>query len=430
MRSGNHNGPRGSAGQHSVPPRESLASINRRQVLLPGLPTMVLDTTVAPGSHAGVTAEWGHQWRNHFNSTLSANAGDFITTGIIIEPLAPATPEAIELNDDNDPVGATKATWKLKLKRYVEDCRTSDENRNRMFAALLGNCTRELHQRLREMNGWKEHDNARIQDPAWLWAQIVSAVSNIIPTSDQENEGQKRTRERQQEAVNDRYKALKQGQLSTSSYYQNMLDLLEAMPQMGITVPDHDIQANNFCKGLDTERYGLMLAEWKNAEGNGEDLWPKTLADAYQIASTRVVSDPKSKSGSRMASFPVFYTNDDNVLTKSNDIRTMIANEVKNAVHTTWPSHNDLSSKNHNPKHNFKPNKRPEQAQCINCLQYGHLVDHCQAQPQNSALAIHMNKAYNPGPSKKTQPKRQTINKIAAVADCSASGGAKEDFYG
>jgi hypothetical protein len=196
------------------------------------------------------------------------------------------------LSDENDPVGATKATWKLKLKHYIEDCKTYEENRNKMFGALLGNCTRELHRRLREMDGWKEHDNARIQDPTWLWAQIVSAVSNIIPSSEQENEGQRRTRERQQEAVNDRYKALKQGHSATSTYYQNTLDLLEAMPQMGMTPPEHAIQANNFCKGLDSERYGLMLAEWKNAEGNGEDLWPKSLEQAYKLASTRVVPDP------------------------------------------------------------------------------------------------------------------------------------------
>jgi hypothetical protein len=139
-----------------------------------------------------------------------------------------------------------------------------------------------------------------------------------------------------------------------------------------------------------------------------------------------------------MASFPVFYAEDDDTPRENpdNNIRVMIAKEVKKAVYSTWPSHKDLSpklSEKTNPRSNFKSDQVNADLQCINCMRTGHLIEKCRAPPQNSALAAHMSKTHRANPPKKPSSKLPPNTKIAAIADiadCKASGGGKEDFYG
>jgi hypothetical protein len=211
------------------------------------------------------------------------------------------------------------------------------------------------------------------RDPLLLWAAIVK--THISPSSGAEIQDKM--------TVRSIYKKLQQGQRETTlNFRERMQTTLDMMTSLKMEVIPAEVVAQDFIQGLDNVRYDSL----KTALINGFREYPKTLQDAYRMASLWKISVTKAagdvipdspaqaavgKMDPSSSSSTVFATTGEGSSGRSNKKKKK--NKNSNGNQQQWQQ---VPPSNNNNNNNNNGNGRPRRS-CWRCDSTEHLVRDC-----------------------------------------------------
>lgn len=235
-----------------------------------------------------------------------------------VPPPVPAP--VVNLTNANDANGMLRAALNTRVAEREKRIARLEEAKPRLFSALWGNMSKDSQAKVKEQrvpvppalneagepievegppvlhNDWD--DVASNQDPVRLWQRICLSHRAVDTGLAAVNRAD----------AKERYERLRQRADQPISEYKEIFDeALEVLREVEATIEPPADQATRFINSLDPHRYSKFKTERFNAATQGVLEYPATLQDAYDAASTYMVST----STGRMVGASVFHTNAD-----------------------------------------------------------------------------------------------------------------------
>jgi hypothetical protein len=243
----------------------------------------------------------------HFKASIAVYAvRNFGHLGKVIEqgtyytaPLIPPLTEEEKAEDEanDDDLNRILRTERAKARVREQDAQAAQ--RPALYATIWGQLSSESEQKIQQIANWKQiHDE---KDPLMLWQRIVATHAS----SESGNPAMDKQESRR------RYAALRQRpDESTSDFKQRTDECLHIMEAVAQSVPPAEDIALDFLDRLDNSRFATLKTLLANSKVLGDDKYPKTLSEAYVLASSFKVMGRDGRAAAAAAEhfsdFPVF----------------------------------------------------------------------------------------------------------------------------
>lgn len=250
---------------------------------------------------------------------------------------------------------------KKTLTEWVRRKASYEENMQLVYSIIWGQCSITMQHKIQENENYDTFSMDK--DTKSLW-QVIKTVSL---TSLDEHDEDIRTQE-----AKDRLDRMRQGQFETvGDFYERFKNELDTATTAGVSIgrevtsdpswtadrlkqekqkAKDRAEAIMFLNRLDRKRFGNMLQEMQNFHAAGQDVYPKTLIEAYQRARTR------REAGVRISN---------------------ATTELRNTVAFTTVVEGKERADTTHVKEARRDERGPTRKRCYYCNEMGHLKRHC-----------------------------------------------------
>jgi uncharacterized protein Yka (UPF0111/DUF47 family) len=260
--------------------------------------------------------------------------------------------------------------WKKYLQNFISKRETYEENKPKIYATIMGQCTTALLHKIKEDPDFETYDKE--EDPRKLWKRIL-AVS--LSQTGVTNEA------KQKQEARDRFNRIYQLKTETvGDFYERFNIELTALSTVDRQQQSQSDLAMIFLHKLDRSRFQPMLDELENSFHAGKDMYPTTVSQVYTMALNRrehrsYVQQNTSNDLERKGTAFI-------VGGKFNKFK---GKGKKRNFESTYNDNNDNNRKNRNVE--FKSNEENDEEtdnndksliKCYFCEMFGHIKPDCE----------------------------------------------------
>ena len=188
--------------------------------------------------------------------------------------------EAEKLSDLNVAAQVALDIYKRGMQELEKIKRKYAEDKFKMYGVVFGQLTNAMRHRLQEEISFKAINDGKVLLDLWLLVRKVSleergtTVPNAFKRLDDARNIFGRIRQFAGESIGD--------------FHDRFITESEAFIAAGGTFSNKDRElAMMFVQKLDRKRYGSILVDWENRLTDGQDVYPKTVAEALRRISSR-----------------------------------------------------------------------------------------------------------------------------------------------
>ena len=228
------------------------------------------------------------------------------------EQVVAISSESAAAADDDSDEEVERERYKRKMFEHDKVIMTYQENKIRMYGVLYGQLTLAMRHKIQEADNFEEIKEEKDLLALWLLVKRVSledrstGTSNIFKRVDDARNIFNRIRQFNGEKVGDYYErfiteaeaAEANGvEFGNPSYVKDLIAKDKRLDRHDAKAMARECELSMiFIQKLDKKRYGSMLEEWENKLNDGEDVYPKTLAEAIRRVNNRKM-DPRNNNG-------------------------------------------------------------------------------------------------------------------------------------
>jgi len=167
-----------------------------------------------------------------------------------------------------------------------------------LYATIRNQLSSESEEKLRQTENWEDVDS--MKDPLLL-LRAIKATHLSTDTGFNQKDRQN---------ARGYYNSLQQSETESLLEFKVKFDnAIESMEAVGQTLPDPVDQSIDFINRLTGSRYDALKVQLENNQAMGLGAYPKTLADAYNLASKfKLNGNPSPRAPAASATQSVFLT--------------------------------------------------------------------------------------------------------------------------
>lgn len=253
----------------------------------------------------------------------------------------------------NDAHGLELKRWQEETSIRLKKLDMIEQEKTKFYGMIMGTLSPESEQRIMQLPDW-ENEIKKKRDPLKLWKAIVTThVGSNTGSSAVDKEIARRN-----------YQNIHQGQNSLTDHLRRFRLAVEGLTAVNVEKPHENDQAVHFLESLNREMYGDLQAMLSNNAILGIGDYPKTVADAYEVASKFRVKVTK-KNGNVSYQQAVFVTN------------FQKGNKKFKGKNSNQSSNKSDESSHEERKDNNKQRNKVQKNACGLCGQAGHYMLYC-----------------------------------------------------
>jgi hypothetical protein len=264
------------------------------------------------------------------------------------------------LEKGNDPYQLYRDEVKSKISKRNEKILSYNENKVAVYNIIWDQCTNTMKQTIKQAENFSKFED---KDPLALWIVIYTLLMTGSTKEIKKDD-------RVVKAFNDFGSSL-QRNLDIADFYSRFNSQIALMETLKMPILSDSQLARSFISKLDPNRYTELTNTLTNDELMGKDVYPKTLVDAYRIASnyvkpiTIVTTD---KHGGEHIKMGTAFLSD------SRRKQTKNSNKNNNKKHR---HKNDEKVSGDDSKDESKDTDWTKTATCFKCGEIGHIAKRC-----------------------------------------------------